>query len=191
MNPAVFLDRDGVINHLILNPITNDYEAPHTVEDFKILPFVIESLLELQQLGFMLFLISNQPDFALGKTTLENILSIQDLFNTIMSNNHITFAECFYCYHHPNSLIPEYFIKCECRKPNPYFIQKAYKAYHLNLKKSWIIGDQDTDIICGQHYNLNTILLNYPYSNNKRGNTNPSFYSTNLKEAVKIIKNLI
>ena len=61
MKPAVFLDRDGVINELILNTGTGEYEPPHCPDDLIIFPEVIESLRIFQDAGFELFLISNQP----------------------------------------------------------------------------------------------------------------------------------
>ena len=64
---AVFLDRDGVINPNVLNPETGCYESPHKVEDFKLFPWTLESLKKLQENGFLLFLVSNQPSYAKGK----------------------------------------------------------------------------------------------------------------------------
>ena len=68
MNRAVFLDRDGVINPLVYNLDTNEYESPHYMDDFSIFPYTAESLKLLQERDFKLFLISNQPSFAKGKT---------------------------------------------------------------------------------------------------------------------------
>ncbi len=86
-NKAVFLDRDETINYSVLNPNTGEYEAPHIVEDLKLFPFTINSLKDIQEMGFYLFLISNQPDATKGKTTLKNLLDIQDKFHRILIEN--------------------------------------------------------------------------------------------------------
>jgi len=70
MKKAVFLDRDGVLNKLVLNPATGEFEPPHSAEDLVLFPDVIESLRIIQDAGFELFLVSNQPDYAKGKTTI-------------------------------------------------------------------------------------------------------------------------
>ena len=70
---AVFLDRDGVINQNVFNPATGEYEAPLIVQDFALVPGVQKALLRLQTAGFLLFLVSNQPNYAKGKSTLSAI----------------------------------------------------------------------------------------------------------------------
>ncbi len=73
MNKAVFLDRDGVINKLVFNSERNEFEPPHSVEDFILYSGVLPFLKKLQENDFLLFIVSNQPDYAKGKTTLENL----------------------------------------------------------------------------------------------------------------------
>ena len=70
MKKAVFLDRDGVLNELVLNPVTGEYEPPHSPDDLTLFPWVIKSLLAIQDSGFEIFIVSNQPDYAKGKVTL-------------------------------------------------------------------------------------------------------------------------
>src|SRR5665647_398655 len=125
MNPAVFLDRDGVINDLVLNPDTGEYEPPHSADDLVISPEVIRSLCDIQAAGFDLFLVSNQPDCAKGKTTLGQIQAVHEKLDQILKSKGIFFRDYYYCYHHPNGIVPEYSIACECRKPKPFFLLKA------------------------------------------------------------------
>jgi len=61
---AVFLDRDGVLNRNVLNPKTGEYESPGTAEEFELVPGVLESLARLQSADYVLFLVSNQPNYA-------------------------------------------------------------------------------------------------------------------------------
>src|SRR3989338_5024424 len=103
-NKAIFLDRDGIINDPVLNPTTKEHEAPFDEKDFILIPSVIESLKELQNLNYKLFLVSNQPDYAKGKTTLENLLSVHKKMHLMFTENNIKFCEYYYCYHHPNGI---------------------------------------------------------------------------------------
>lgn len=187
MKKAVFLDRDGVINRLVWNPVTGQYESPYFVKDLDIYLHTAESLMKLQQHGYMLFLVSNQPGYAKGKTTLENIRAVHDGIHKYMVKNGIVFAGYFYCYHHPDGIIPEYAFECRCRKPRPFFLQAAKKKYGLDMEKSWLIGDQDSDIFCGQAVKVRTILINNIHSAHKRGKSCPDYQVCNLPSAVELL----
>ena len=189
MIKSVFLDRDGVINELILNPASGEFEPPHSPDDLIIFPEVIESLRTLQNAGFELFLVSNQPDYAKGKTTLENIHAVHNRLNQIFLLEGIRFQKFYYCYHHPSGIIPDYSFSCECRKPKPYFIHRAAKEYGVDITQSWMIGDRDSDIECGRAAGTRTIVIEYNHSSENRGKICPDFTATNLKVAVEIIIN--
>lgn len=189
MKKAVFLDRDGVLNELILNPDTSEYEPPHRVEDVKLYPYTAQSLRELHSAGYDLFLISNQPDYAKGKVALDTLMKIHDKFLSIFAAEKITFRDFYYCYHHPNGIVKEYSFDCECRKPKPYFLIQAERDYAIHLATSWMIGDRDIDILCGQAAGVRTILIDEPKSANHRGDSRPDFIVKNLFEATKLILN--
>jgi len=188
MNQCIFLDRDGVLTRLIYNFESKDYEAPHFVQDLELMEDVVTSLDKLKKMKFKLFLISNQPDYAKGKTTLSNIKEIEDKFKLILEKNNVGLDEYYYCYHHPDGVVPEYSLKCDCRKPGSQFLEKAKYKYNLDLKKAWFIGDRDTDIFCGLKAGTKTILVKNPLSKDNRGNSTPDFEVQNIKEAVKIIE---
>jgi D-glycero-D-manno-heptose 1,7-bisphosphate phosphatase len=187
MKKAVFLDRDGVINELVLNSETNDYEPPHIPEDVILFPYTIESLRNLQEAQFDLFLVSNQPDYAKGKTTFENLQNVHAKLDHILRSEGIWFCEYNYCYHHPQGIVPEYSFECECRKPKPYFLLNAAKDYSLDLSKSWMVGDRDSDIECGKGAGIKTIIIEYLHSSKYRGSIQPDFMAANLKDALRII----
>lgn len=187
MKPAVFLDRDGVINELVLNPGTGEYEPPHAPEDLVLVPGVVPALRELQNAGFDLFLVSNQPDYAKGKTTLEQIRVIHEKLDRVLKAGGVRFREYYYCYHHPNGIVPEYSFACECRKPKPYFLLKAAGDYGIDLARSWMIGDRDTDIRCGKSVGTKTILILEPHSAGYRGSGGSDYRADTLLEAVRII----
>ena len=189
MSKAVFLDRDGVINRLVYNPNTNEYEAPQNSNDLELFEWSLQALELLYKKDYKLFLVSNQPDYAKGKTTLKSLKAVHDMLHEYFVNNGLIFKEYFYCYHHPEGIIPEYTKKCKCRKPNPYNVLKAIKNYHIDKNESWFIGDRDSDILCGQASGLKTVLIINEHSKSKSRKSKPDFRAGNLMEAVQIIIN--
>lgn len=188
LDKAIFLDRDGVINHPVFNPKTNEYEAPHKEEDLKLFPGVIESLKELLNLKYKLFLVSNQPDYAKGKTSLQNLLQVHNKLHSILTINNILFTEYYYCYHHPKGIVPEYTMACACRKPGNLSLKQACTKYNIDLSHSWMVGDSDVDIFCGQSVEIRTIMISLKESTHRVGQSTPEFKVNSLQEAVKIIK---
>jgi D-glycero-D-manno-heptose 1,7-bisphosphate phosphatase len=158
-HPAVFLDRDGVINRNVLDLATGEYGAPRTPEEFELAPGATDALLALQRAGFLLFLISNQPNYAKGKSSLEDLAAVHACLVAELEATGIVFAEFYYCYHHPQGGAAGYSGPCECRKPSPYFLFKARDAFGLVLEESWMVGDRATDIECGRAAGVRTIRV--------------------------------
>ncbi len=187
MAKAVFFDRDGVLNRLVFNPATGSFESPHTPDDWALMPGVLDALKRLRQAGFELFLVTNQPSYAKGKTTLENIKAIHARLHAQLTEAGIMFSAYYYCYHHPDGIVPDYSGPCECRKPSPYFLKQAQKAFGLDMAASWMIGDQDTDIACGQAAGVRTIQIKNPDSLARRGMQVPDFAADHMADAVDIV----
>ena len=187
MKRAVFLDRDGVINELVLNPQTGEYESPLSENDLKIAPEVFLSLRRLKRAGFLLFVVSNQPNYAKGKASLELLQGINQLLSKQMVDNGVKFSGYFYCFHHPDGVVKDYSGECLCRKPKPYFLLEAQKKYDIDMRQSWLVGDQDGDVQCGQAAGVKTILVNETRSGKKRGESMPDYQVANLTEGVKAI----
>jgi len=190
MAGAVFLDRDGVINYNVLNMNTGRWESPHSPAEFRLFPWAIDSLKKLRDLKLRLFLISNQPSYAKGKTSFENLTAIQHKLYAFLTENDISFEDYFYCYHHPKGIVPELSIECACRKPGTFFVEQAVRQYSLDLKKSWIVGDRDSDIICGSNAGLITIrVINTGCPQKEPADCAADFETDDLRGAVEIIKN--
>jgi D-glycero-D-manno-heptose 1,7-bisphosphate phosphatase len=186
--PAVFLDRDGVLNALVLNPATGRLESPLTPADFRLLDGVIPALLRLQAAGFPLVLVSNQPNFALGKSTLETLGMIHGRLAAEFLRAKIHFARICYCLHHPKGVIAGYSGLCVCRKPSPWFLLRARDDFGYALAKSWMIGDQPTDAQCGKAAGVHTIRVGSgpaPAVHNTRGCAD--YLVRNLPEAAEIV----
>ena len=149
-NPAVFFDRDGMINCAIVR-----YGKPYPparLEDVKILPGVISSINRLTEFGYVLIGITNQPDVARGTQSREGVETINA---TIQSR--LPLREIFVCYHDDID-------NCACRKPKPGLILLAAEQYGVDLSKSWMVGDRWKDIAAGQAAGLKTIFVDYQYA---------------------------
>lgn len=156
---AVFLDRDGVINLNVMNPQTGLWESPSRVEDFEILPTTLAALRRLRDAGFLLFVVSNQPNYAKAKATLATLESIHHRLLDVLSQAQVDFAAFYYCLHHPQGVVPEYTSICHCRKPSPFFLFQARDEFCLDLECSWMVGDRETDIECGEAAGAHTIRV--------------------------------
>jgi D-glycero-D-manno-heptose 1,7-bisphosphate phosphatase len=156
---AVFLDRDGVINRNVFNPASGEYEAPLTAADFTLAPGALEALRRLQRAGFLLFVVSNQPNYAKRKASLEELAAIDATMRRELAAAGVAFAGVYYCLHHPEGVVPEYSGPCACRKPSPYFLLRAMRDFGVEAAHSWMIGDRDTDVLCGRAAGVRTIFI--------------------------------
>jgi D-glycero-D-manno-heptose 1,7-bisphosphate phosphatase len=157
--PAIFLDRDGVLNSMVLNPATGRMESPLTPADFQLFHGVMPALRRLQKAGYLLILASNQPNYALGKTSYETHKTIHQALVNALVFAEIHFVRFSYCLHHPRGLTPGYSHACECRKPSPGLLLQARDDFSLTLADSWMIGDQPTDTQCGRAAGTRTIRI--------------------------------
>lgn len=182
---AVFLDRDGVINELALNRATGEYESPHSLDDTRVLPGAIDAARCLQEAGFLLFVVSNQPSYAKGKVSLEVIQAVAAKVEQALRDGGVRLAEAYYCYHHPQGLVPGFSGPCGCRKPGTQSLLQARDHYHLDLAQSWMIGDQESDIECGRRAGCRTIMIANPLSAHRRpGVEKPTLTAADLPDAV-------
>ena len=172
---AVFLDRDGVINRHVYYSRTGEWEAPLRPEDFELYPWTLEALRRLQAAGLPLFLVTNQPAHAKDKTTLEDLRGVHAVLEGQLNGAGITFREFYYCFHHPQGVITEYSGPCECRKPSPHFLNQAHDAHGIVLEDSWMVGDRDTDVFCGQAVGVRTIQVWPDHPDAKAGKAHPDF----------------
>ncbi len=155
---AVLLDRDGVINRLITE--RGSRETPTTPEELELLPGAPEALARLKQAGYVLVIVTNQPNVAKGKSTYEQHAAIEERLRSLVGVE--TLEAIYTCLHHPDPtqvVRRELLAKCDCRKPKPGLILQAQRELGLNLGESWLIGDSETDIIAGQAAGIPTDRL--------------------------------
>jgi D-glycero-D-manno-heptose 1,7-bisphosphate phosphatase len=182
---AVFLDRDGTLNELALNPATQEWESPHRVDEVRLVPD-LEAALDLLK-GYALFVVSNQPSAAKGKCSLADLAAVHQAVAAGLSAAGATVEHYYYCYHHPQGTALGLGVACECRKPGTLSVQQAARAYSLDLSRSWFIGDQDFDVRCGQSAGCRSIVIEDPHSAHKRGREKADFKAASLLQAARIV----
>jgi D-glycero-D-manno-heptose 1,7-bisphosphate phosphatase len=185
---AVFIDRDGVINHNWLNPATGQWESPIRAEDFRFRPGVIEAIARLAAHEFHLVLVSNQPNAALGKCSLADLQAVHNHFARCLTGAGITFDEFCYAYGHPKAVVAEFAGPCPERKPGPLFLLRAIERLRLNPRECWMVGDRDTDIECGRGAGVRTVQVASAEPDDRAAiDGGADFRAANLTAAVDII----
>lgn len=186
MKRALFLDRDGVVNDLVFYPSPGQWESPRNVRDLRMREGVADALKDASRAGWLLFLITNQPSYAKGKCPIEDLQQVHDRILEELKTAGVRIAGSYVCYHHPESKVAG-FGTCQCRKPSPYFIREAAKRYDIDLARSWMAGDQETDIQAGRNAGCRTALVKYEHSVEKRGSLKPDLVCADLAEFVRKI----
>lgn len=162
-NKAVFLDRDGVINKICWNEDIEQLDSPLKREQFQMIPGAAEALKVLQDKGFLLFIVTNQPAAAKGTTTFAELCAIDHSFVQQMQQLGVDIADVAMCPHFGKAspLTKETYLirECDCRKPGTGLINTIRKKYNIDMERSWMVGDSATDIICGKDAGLNTAFL--------------------------------
>ena len=157
--PAVFLDRDGVINE--------DRGYVHRWEDFSFLPGAIEALRQLQQKGYLLVVITNQSAVARGLCTEADVLALHERMRAFLRERGIELAGIYHCPHHPQGSVSDYAIACACRKPEPGMILRAAQAHGIDLSRSLLVGDKLSDLEAGRAAGIPSLYLVVPPGQDK------------------------
>ncbi|SHI27675.1 D-glycero-alpha-D-manno-heptose-1,7-bisphosphate 7-phosphatase [Pollutimonas bauzanensis] len=149
MRRAIFLDRDGVINRAIVRD--GKPYPPANLTQMEILPGVPSALTALHNAGFMLIVVTNQPDVARGTTSREVVEEINQYLAQCLPID-----EFRTCFHDTGD-------DCDCRKPRPGALFAAAQLHDIDLKTSYMIGDRWRDTEAGQRAGCKTIFIDYGY----------------------------
>ena len=168
---AVFLDRDGVINRAVVRD--GKPFPPANLGEMEILPGVSEALARLHEAGFMLIVVTNQPDVARGITARAVVEEINNYLAGCLPID-----EFRTCYHDSGD-------RCDCRKPSPGALMSAARQHGIDLGMSYMIGDRWRDTEAGLRAGCQTIFIDYGYAEKKPETFNHRVLS--LSEATKII----
>jgi D-glycero-D-manno-heptose 1,7-bisphosphate phosphatase len=147
---AVFLDRDGVINRALVRD-RKPY-APRHLSEFRLLPGVGDAVTQLKSVGFLIIVVTNQPDVGHGLTTLQTLAAMHARLSEGLGVDAI-----LVCPHRQDA-------GCACRKPKPGMIHQAATDWGIDVSRSYLVGDRSTDIVAGRAAGLYTVFLDRGYA---------------------------
>lgn len=168
---AIFLDRDGVINRAFIRK--GKPFPPSSVDQIEILPGVREGLLLLYSAGFLLIVVTNQPDVARGNISVNQVQEINEFLG-----KQLPIHSFKVCYHDDSDA-------CGCRKPLPGLLLDACRDYAIDIASSYMIGDRWRDVEAGASAGCQTIYINYNYD--EKQPLDFDYQADSLLEAANII----
>jgi D-glycero-D-manno-heptose 1,7-bisphosphate phosphatase len=149
MNRAVFLDRDGVLTRALVRD--GQAYAPVTPAEMEIDADAPAALARLKAAGFLLVVVTNQPDVARGITRLQDVEAMHAALRAALPLD-----ACLVCYHDDRDA-------CACRKPQPGMLLQAAAAHAIDLAKSFMVGDRWRDIDAGASAGCRTVWIDRGY----------------------------
>jgi D-glycero-D-manno-heptose 1,7-bisphosphate phosphatase len=150
MRPAVFLDRDGVINRAFTRDGTP--HPPASLADLELLPDVAAALKELKTHGYCLVVVTNQPDVARGTSSRELVEAIHAHLKVTLALDAV-----LTCFHDDAD-------RCDCRKPSPGLLLRAAQELGIDLGSSFMVGDRWRDVEAGRRAGCRTFFINRGYA---------------------------
>ena len=173
--PAVFLDRDGVINRVTVRD--GMPQPPSDADEFELYEDVLAGCARLKAANFLLVVITNQPDVGRGTQTREAV----EAMNLKLRSALPLVDRIEICYHAGE----RYGQPCGCRKPRPGLILRAAAELSIDPKKSYVIGDRWRDVDCARAAGCRAILIQRGYKETLR--EAPDFTVANFNEAVSTV----
>jgi histidinol-phosphate phosphatase family protein len=164
---AVFLDRDGVINDPVPDPVDGRPESPLRAADVTLASGAVDGLAQLAGIGLPLIVVSNQPAAAKGKVSDDELHAVHERVVELLAAEGLAIADWRYCFDHPEALDAAR-RTCTCRKPRPGLLTAAASERGLDLGASWIIGDTDADVGAGRAVGATTVLVEHPSTAHRR-----------------------
>jgi len=189
--PAVFLDRDGVINSYAYDSEFGTFDSPAHPEHFHLLPGAGEAIASLSHLNLQVIVVSNQPGIAKGKFTPWQLDTINEAMRLQLARSGARLDAVYYCRHHPEATLDAYRVDCDCRKPKPGMLLRAARERNIDLTRSFLVGDGVPDILAGGSAGVTTLLVSSPHCSvcqefASRGAL-PDFSVRNLRHAAHVI----
>jgi len=170
--PAVFLDRDGVLNEALIRD--RHPFPPSNLAELKILEGAANELRRLKDAGFLLIVVTNQPDVARG---IRARRSVEEINEAVMAA--LPLDDVYVCFHSERDA-------CDCRKPKPGLLLQASADRSICLERSFLIGDRWRDIDAGAAAGCRTVLIDYDYDEPSPSHA-PAHRAASLHDAVEWI----
>ncbi len=176
MKPAVFLDRDGVV------AVEKGYVC--SLGELELFDYAKESIRQIKEMGFYVFIVSNQSAVARGLLLDDELCEINRYLK-----QELEVAQIYSCPHYEKGIIPRYSIKCDCRKPAIGMLRLAMREFDIDIKNSYMVGDRASDIEFGGRAGMKTILVRTGYGSRElEYDVKPDYVIEDLRGVVGIIK---
>jgi mannose-1-phosphate guanylyltransferase/phosphomannomutase len=182
--PAVFLDRDGVINKEV-----SYLSDPAQME---LISGAAEAIGRLNEAGFLVIVVTNQPVVARGDCTLDVLQLIHNKMETLLGRKHAWIDALYFCPHHPDKgfadEVPELKVDCKCRKPKTGMFDQAVQDWNISLSGSYGVGDSRRDVIAARRVGIVAIGVKTGHGcRDCDARESPDWFVEDLQEAVDII----
>jgi D-glycero-D-manno-heptose 1,7-bisphosphate phosphatase len=168
---AVFLDRDGVINKAFVRD--GKPYPPSNIEEFELLPGSERAMRALREAGFLVIVVTNQPDVGTGLQRREVVEEMHEHLRKASLCDDV-----LVCYHTAAD-------QCDCRKPKPGMLTRAARTWAIDLSKSYMVGDRWRDVDAAKAAGCYAFFINYGYREDLR--TRPDAVVASLSEASALI----
>jgi D-glycero-D-manno-heptose 1,7-bisphosphate phosphatase len=153
----VFLDRDGIINQLV--PSDEGPDSPRSVDEFRLIAGAGGAIHSLNNLGFPVVVVSNQPGIAKGKLCAGDLDAMTEFMRLKLGDDFAAIDGVYYCLHHPQAIVADYRVECDCRKPQAGLLTRAGREMDLALVGSYMVGDQPRDMTAGKSVGCTTVFV--------------------------------
>lgn len=184
LRPAVFLDRDGVINK----------EVSHLSDpaQMELISGAAEAIQRLNEAGFLVIVVTNQAVVARGECTLDVLRLIHNKMETLLGRKHAWIDALYFCPHHPDrgfaGEVPELKVDCVCRKPKTGMFDRAVQDWNISLSGSYGVGDSRRDVIAARRMGIVAIGVKTGHGcHDCDALESPDWLVEDLREAVDVI----
>lgn len=148
---AIFLDRDGTLVH--------PRHYPSRPADLCLYDGIGPGLCRLQEAGFRLVVVTNQSGIARGYFSIDDLTAMHEHLARELARYGVRLDGIYHCPHHPDGIIPELAVCCDCRKPGPGMARRAAADLGLDPARSWFVGDILDDVEAGHRAGCRTVLV--------------------------------
>ncbi|KZN46783.1 hypothetical protein N474_04030 [Pseudoalteromonas luteoviolacea CPMOR-2] len=148
---ALFLDRDGVINH--------DHAYVHTIDEFEFIEGVFEACQQFSRRGYKIIVVTNQSGIGRGYYDEQQFSLLSKWMCEQFATHHVEIDGVYFCPHHPKKALPKYLRACDCRKPEPGMLLQAIKDHDIDPAQSIMVGDKVSDLGAAKAAGVTTKIL--------------------------------
>lgn len=173
---AVFLDRDGTIN--------TEKNYLYKIEEFQLIPGVMDALRLLSQNKILIYIITNQSGIGRGFYKEKDFHQLTSHMIELFLKEDIVIQDVLFCPHHPDAAIEAYKQNCDCRKPANGLMKKVMRENELEPADVALVGDKNSDIEAGRSLGIKTYLVETGFGTTEKIATKADFIVPSLREAV-------